>query len=336
MNEHKNGKVEILRFLAALMIMDGHMGILLGEEISRPFRLTWFYVEFFFLLTAILTAKHFDREESLSLPLEGRVKEALRYTGGKILRFLPYTVLPTVLMYLVVNANVWKDGFGAYLRAMENLPFELLFLSAGLKEGTVLFPIWFLSALLIALPLIAFLSQSRRRYTVAACGALAALLFFFSKYDYGSHVYPNQLLRALSAMLLGLAVYAAARWLSRRTLTRRARMALSALELLSALLPIALSIPNVLLLRVYLGCFVVFFAITFSGQSLLPNPAGRWVGLLGKLSLPMYVWHYLIGTVLHRTAHLPTAQMVLLYYGLTLLIAALNLLIVERVGRKRA
>ena len=57
----RNGKIELLRFLAAIFIMNGHLSQI-GFENDRPFLGGWFYVEFFFMLTGYFTMMHFEKK----------------------------------------------------------------------------------------------------------------------------------------------------------------------------------------------------------------------------------------------------------------------------------
>ena len=56
----REGKIELMRFLAILMIMCDHMGTIGLKELDRPFTGTWIYVEFFLILSGYFTASHFS------------------------------------------------------------------------------------------------------------------------------------------------------------------------------------------------------------------------------------------------------------------------------------
>ena len=75
MNKSKiiDGKIELMRFFAALMIMCDHMGAIGLKDLERPFRGTWIYTEFFLILSGYFTAKHF------AAPLCGAAKQPCRF-----------------------------------------------------------------------------------------------------------------------------------------------------------------------------------------------------------------------------------------------------------------
>ena len=81
----RNGKIELLRFLGVVFIMNAHFGYNAG----RPFLGGWYYVEFFFIITGFFTMRRFFHEDAV----DGteRVRTALTYTFHKFVKFLPYT-----------------------------------------------------------------------------------------------------------------------------------------------------------------------------------------------------------------------------------------------------
>lgn len=76
------GKIELMRFLGAVLIMNAHFGYQ-----DRPFQLSWFFVEFFYIITGYFTMRHFEKQE----PQEHfeAVKIAVEYTGKKVCTVSP-------------------------------------------------------------------------------------------------------------------------------------------------------------------------------------------------------------------------------------------------------
>ena len=63
MSKSKNSSIELLRFIAALLIMYHHTWILRGDE-GFAFKDAWVYVEFYLILTGLFTTMHFDNISS--------------------------------------------------------------------------------------------------------------------------------------------------------------------------------------------------------------------------------------------------------------------------------
>ena len=55
----RNGKIELLRFLGVVFIMNAHF----GYNADRPFLGGWYYVEFFFIITGFFTMRRVFHEE---------------------------------------------------------------------------------------------------------------------------------------------------------------------------------------------------------------------------------------------------------------------------------
>lgn len=288
------------------------------------------------MLTACFTARHFDKQEYFELSLNEKVKGGVKYTICKFKKFLPYTTLPIFLAYWIANKKILAtQGVIEFLRAFENMPFEMVYLSAGNEAGTKLFPLWFISAMLIVFPLFTILVQMRCNNLVALISAYAVLFYYLSKYDYGSHIYPNQMVRALCSMMMGYIVYEVAQYLSRLEMRKTTRVVISIAECTAALFPIVLSIWNIVLLRIYLVCFIIFLVTTFSGKSYVPDFSNRILIFLGKLSMPIYIWHYVIGIIINGQVKSCIGMKIALYYVITIIVAMLNMYIVDKVSLRK-
>lgn len=107
------GKIELMRFLGAVLIMNAHFGYQ-----DRPFQLSWFFVEFFYIITGYFTMRHFEKQE----PQEHfeAVKIAVEYTGKKFVQFLPYTTGAILITYIAMNWHYIGEGaFGNFIRSFE-------------------------------------------------------------------------------------------------------------------------------------------------------------------------------------------------------------------------
>lgn len=217
------GKIELMRFLGAVLIMNAHFGYQ-----DRPFQLSWFFVEFFYIITGYFTMRHFEKQE----PQEHfeAVKIAVEYTGKKFVQFLPYTTGAILITYIAMNWHYIGEGaFGNFIRSFENMPFEMLYLSEAAPEGSLL-----------------------------------------------------------------------ADWLRGISLNRTCRVWLSVLEVITYVFPIVTCYPHFKFLRGNLLCFVVSVTIIFSGQSMVPDMSCRFFSCLGRLSMPLYVWHIAVLRVIER------------------------------------
>lgn len=56
----------------------------------------------------------------------------------------------------------------------------------------------------------------------------------------------------------------------------------------------AAAYKNVLLLRISLLCFFILLVLIFSGQTYTPRMKNRVTAALGRISLAVFVWHYVV------------------------------------------
>ncbi len=96
MDSKRNSNIELARFFGAIMIMIQHIGIMGFDNHVPGCRL---YVEFFLIITGYYTVKHFDRKN-----YDNPIKESIIYTIKKFIPLLPYTIVTTILMY-ILNAS---------------------------------------------------------------------------------------------------------------------------------------------------------------------------------------------------------------------------------------
>lgn len=251
------GKIELMRFLGAVLIMNAHFGYQ-----DRPFQLSWFFVEFFYIITGYFTMRHFEKQE----PQEHfeAVKIAVEYTGKKFVQFLPYTTGAILITYIAMNWHYIGEGaFGNFIRSFENMPFEMLYLSEAAPEGSLLFTMWFLSAMCLVFPFFCLLLMMRNRRLSGMICFYVALFYYLHTYDYGAHEFPNRLVRTFAGLCLGATIALLADWLRGISLNRTCRVWLSVLEVITYVFPIVTCYPHFKFLRGNLLCFVVSVTIIF-------------------------------------------------------------------------
>lgn len=101
-------------------------------------------------------------------------------------------------------------------------------------------------------------------------------------------------------------------------------------------LPVLICFKNILFLRGNLLCFIVSLIIIFSGQSKIPDFSNKVLTWLGKLSMPLYVWHMAIKTVIQVYFYqLPMNKQVCIFWVGSFAAAIINMVLVDRANAKR-
>lgn len=307
----KNSFLELLRIVFCLIIFMHHSGFLAEDGMNYPFKSAGFYaVEFFFILTGALTCKHIEKKthDSSSCGVDdGIMKSSLCYTVTKLKKIFPYALLGIVLSYVFyfVSADYTKSVkdivFGSW-----NIIYEALFLPmTGIMNADLNVylnsPLWYLSAMLITLPVIMYL---KKRFSDVFENYLCIFLplimhgYLINKYGtvgsfgtFGVLTYTG-VIRGFSDILLGFLAYRIAKVIDEKM--KNDNMILTFVEVLSYIFVIYTFNTNVdaytyefaiLLLMLSLG-------ISFSGKTYTSKVSVNFLDHLGKLSVPIYCIHW--------------------------------------------
>lgn len=298
--------VDLWKFIASIMIMYHHL-FHLGHPFNGKFHgeFTWIYVEFFYILTGYFTYKHFYKLQ-ISQKKMDICKQSLRYTLNKFVPFLPYTTIAISLQYLITSPmtslfNNPKLFFGHFY----NYPFEIFLIGDAVKMNQLVIPIWFLSAMLLVFPAVTLICQIRNKYLVLMISGLYPL-FYFGQISFGSRTWPNDIFRALGGMLLGICVYIIADLIKTKKVKTgqvsfKFSILLTVIELGGMLFTVAVTVLNVQELDKVIVCiFAVCIGIMLSGYSLTSRINSNFISYLGKISLPIYIFHWTVGTAINK------------------------------------
>lgn len=317
----RDGKIELMRFLASLMIMCDHMGIIGLKELNRPFRGTWIYVEFFLILSGFFTANHFAKPTAHTDIVENSVK----YTVNKYSRFIPHTFCAVSIVYIFSNFQLILDkNLNQLLFEFGDMPYEILMLSAANTNGTKLFPLWFLSAIFLMTPFICIICQLSNKYKTIFLSFYPAVFYYlYRAHSIGAHEYPNQLVRVFCGMSLGVLLFHVSRYISSYSLSNIEKLYLTALTVFCYFLLFYMGWNSITPVSAYLTCFVVIVCLTFCNNTYLPLCSNKIFIYLGKLSMPMFIWHRVVADFLSQFFYGTTMGLIISYYVFTIIISAL-------------
>ena len=311
----KNYLIELWRFVASFIIASYH--------ISFIFHTGWIFVEFFFMISGFFAFKHCMKKnkdtESENFPII--------YTLKKLIKILPYSSIAIILMYIrqVSEFNLsLKESikFGFYT-------FENLFLvnGTGMIPKTFMIndiygisymsvpPLWYLSVLVVALPIMIYLVQGLyRKLGLGLVGLFPCLIYGYIIMKDGtingwhekSGFYIILCLRGLAGLLLGGLIYYLSDALLGIQKEKEANNK-NVLEWVLFIVEIGTFIGVIFISTLMKSEFeflavlllVISLSITFSGITVTSNISGRLLKYLGKMSLPIYcihpVVHYCMG-----------------------------------------
>lgn len=289
------GSVDLARFLMILLIMAHHL-YLFGYADGYLGESCWAWVDYFFILTGYFTMSHFTAYEGK----DSYAKEALIYTLKKFKGFMPYVFAAVVLQYfLEALPYLLQHDVRLFIDSFVDLPYELLLLSSSGIVWSKLAPIWFLSAMLLTLPVLIYLLLRFKDLWRILCWLLPVM--YYGRYGINtSRAWPNDLLRAFSGMALGTFVYIMAYELNKMQSSAKRRLIFTIVELCSFGIGVFITVWNKDCMNLLILLFVLNAGIMLSGYSYTSNLRGPFWDFLGKISLPMFIFHWAIGTIVGR------------------------------------
>ena len=319
MEEKKYLNIELMRFIGVLLIM-GHHLYLIGFEGDYLFKNCWTWVDFFFILTGALTYRHFDNSKD-EAGNAGTV--SLRYTFRKYGRFFILTVISVICMvFLCYGYMLFNHESKAFLSVLTDSVFEMLFLSSSRLTPALNAPIWFLSASFIVLPIICYMIQVKKELW-KVLSLLIPILYFGYFGVNSSRAWPNDLLRATACISLGTLAYIASAKIREKFSGKKVfRIVLSVSEILAVIISAAISIIGFDAVNILELLFLIIIILMLSGVTVSFRIKGRIPAFLGKMSMPMFIFHWVIGyTSTYMTGSIPIRTGIF-YFGTMLLGAA--------------
>lgn len=334
--------VDFLRFIASLMIIWCHTSII-RPSANNPmpdgrlfhFTSSAIFVEFFLLLMGFFTYKHFQNKNLESNSIDNKIKDSFLYTFKKFKEYLPYTISAIILVYIVIGLNTNFQSTQSVLDFIKTFPMEMLFISSQ-TSGTKLGPIWYLSATFIVLPLFCFISQWKNKNLLPLFGVPLALVFYSQIMGFsGSGFYA--LVRVFVGLVTGALIYRASLILSKIRLTNLSKILLSILEPLLFVISIIVLYPNDIHLMddrvnivLEMLLFVTCLTLLMSGQTISSKIKVKSFSFLGKLSLPLYLYHYVVVEFIWRfIGDYSISTKIILLYAVTFIISIFSYCAVE-------
>ncbi len=302
----KNGRIELLRFLFAIMILLFHIQkrFLKQELPIGNTSLTFFNhgcigVEFFFLVSGYLLASHFFKMQGK--PCESIGTETASYVWKKIKNIFPYHFY-AVILTIIANSYFLRDTAAEriefWLESWGSVFFIQIF---GFKSTWVNKLTWYLDVWLVVTFI--FYIFGRKHYDVfvkIVCPILALFILGYLDHEYGQlagtkewtgHFY-RVFLRGTAEMALGCSAYSLTRRLNQEKFARSGRITLMVLEVVGYLLALVYACTPCSgryafpVLFILWGSMILTFSDVNPGGEFFEKPVFDW---MGKMSLLIYL-----------------------------------------------
>ena len=308
--------IDFYKFVSSIIIMTYH-AFIIGFRGKYPFSEGDIFVEFFLFVTGFYSAKH-CYSDAINRNMPECSKDSIIYTLKKFSKLLPYTIPAIVASYLVHNYTIiYSDGMKTFLARMTNLPTELLLLGAayGINDNA---PLWQLSAMLICFPLFLLILQLLDGYTLIIIAFISACLRYgYLEVTYRS--YFGDLSRVMVGLIIGASLYNI-RYRIDSIIDSKIKRIVSFTCMIIPIIVVGIgfSMPRVIL--------ILFMMMIVFDYPLLNNKAlANIAAFLGKLSIPIYTWHWVVGGVIKTVNIEQSVKRFIVYVVMTLVIALLNI-----------
>ena len=159
-------------------------------------------------------------------------------------------------------------------------------------------------------------------------------LIYFGQAEFDGREWPNDFMRVFSGIMLGVFVCILTDIVKERT-TKRNTVLLSFVEIACMIFAFVAIIFNLYdLKRVIILVFAIAVGIMMSGASITSKLDSAFISYLGLLSMPMFIWQKVVCDIINRVnLYVPLTMPIklVMYFGGTLIVAAVSYAIVERI-----
>lgn len=326
--------IDLLRFVFIFIVAAFHFVLIFKHDQNSHLRSAYMLVEFFFMLTGYLTARHFAKKRPKNS--EEVAKNALSYTFSKFSSYLPYIIIALVFGLLWVLLSR-RFNFVTLIADISKVPVELLLNSVFINEANIhVGPLWFLSAMFIVFPVFCMIAQIKKHRAFRNIFCLLFVLIFlgFGEFSVASIF---GVFRAFSGLLMGLLMYDFIDSTRKKNLSR--------VSLFLIYLSIVASFSYIITIFVQRGdiagmypqiayCLIlaqfIILASIVSERTVFSNIKCKLFSLLGKISLPMFLVHESIAKILYRLDLGLNYQLsFLLYIAIVIIVSSLSYIVVN-------
>lgn len=341
---HRNGMIEFLRLLFALVIILFH-GQARWAVPALTSHLTFFSngmfaVEFFLIVAGFLMAQSAYRSSLAADAGQTVGRDTARFLAGRYRRIFPYFLFAFIVTFFVRINVVHFSRSDIFRLLAESFPQLFLMETVGIRYLMIIDYQWYLSAMLLSMLLLYPLIRSRFELFVNVIGPILTLFVLgWLSQTQGGYTFVwvglvrTELLRALAEISLGAVGFGVCQRLRKLRFTRLGGALLSVAELGGYIACLVFICSTLAAQYVFYFVFVLAASVTltFSEQTVTRRFFAKLgQSALNKLSLPLYVCQYPVMMLVWRYAPTLTAmQKIFLSLGLTCVVAVFCLTVVD-------
>ena len=340
----RNAEIDFYRLMMTFFVIMVHSrNIGIPDLSSYPFAPGYLAVEFFFLLSGYYAVKKAENAGG-----EG-YKNVLSWTWKKFKGIYLYTI-PVGIVHLILFALKENADGSLVVNFLKYGIYEIFLLRMegfGWSQYYCLGPLWYLSALLVTLPLFyALMIRGKDFFLHVICPLSCIMIYGFFAHVNGNisqahnwlGLCKDGVLRAWAGLCLGGVAYLIAKGLrGMRPLTRFGKWVITTAQVLLVAVVIyhMRATGRTRMDFLYIACILLFTSIALSERTLIHRLFPAFFSRISEFSLALYVTHWtvLYVFVLAYMENFSWKKQVAAFFILSILYAMLWWLIISLVKR---
>ena len=185
-------------------------------------------------------------------------------------------------------------------------------------------------ALIVIFPIVSVIAGLKNKYvSIFICFMYCTVYYGMIGVQSIIH-FPNSLLRCVAGLMLGMLIYYLTDLFSDRIFRHR-RCILNVICAATFAIAIIFAMKNLEAYRFILLCFVINLALALSGAA-FGSVKSKVLEFLGKLSMPLYIFHYVVGTMIELFGKkLGYGMRIAIYYLGSLLVSVVIYMVIDRI-----
>ena len=310
MSKQRNNIIELGRFVYSLLVVGYHIQLSYDEEDKSvdPFECGALAVEYYFFLSGYFLARSLEK-----LSLDNKmsfIKKYYTFMKNKIKALLTVHFIAIIAILIIIACCDKKNFVNKLLPGITSIFLvQMAVVYHGNFEKALIVPEWYLSSMIICMLImvpifLAFRKLMKGVFVVLILlGVLAIFAVIFILIT-NMKLKPNMVfdMRAWGEMNLSMFSYYLSLYIEKQTYSNGINILLKIVEIVAYCIPVILGIIPIsannepICMSITGACAFVAIFITFSkkGNIIKSEKANYIFGYLGRISLPIYIFHPVI------------------------------------------
>ena len=310
MSKQRNNIIELGRFVYSLLVVGYHIQLSYDEEDKSvdPFECGALAVEYYFFLSGYFLARSLEK-----LSLDNKmsfIKKYYTFMKNKIKALLTVHFIAIIAILIIIACCDKKNFVNKLLPGITSIFLvQMAVVYHGNFEKALIVPEWYLSSMIICMLImvpifLAFRKLMKGVFVVLILlGVLAIFAVIFILIT-KMKLKPNMIfdMRAWGEMNVSMFSYYLSLYIEKQTYSNGINILLKIVEIVAYCIPVILGIFPIsannepICMTITGACAFVAIFITFSkkGNIIKSEKANYIFGYLGRISLPIYIFHPVI------------------------------------------